>query len=100
MVLRSLPPLKTFQSEPALSSSVQDFEHRGGKVDKTPQSPAAPSQVTTLMMTIVMLSACTQPRAVGIISFNPSNNLCVEPGLISMSQVRKRRVEEIELVGS
>lgn len=43
MVLRSLPPLKTFQSEPALSSSVQDFAHRGGKVDKTSQSPAAPS---------------------------------------------------------
>lgn len=38
MALRSLPPLKTFQSESALCSSVQDFAHRGRKVDETSQS--------------------------------------------------------------
>lgn len=99
MALRSLPPLKTFQSESALSSSVQDFAHRGGKAVKTSRAlPAAPSHSNYLMMTILMLSACTLPRAMGINLFYPSNNMCIEPGLISTSQVRKRRVEEIALV--
>lgn len=86
MALRSLPPLKTFQSESALSSSVQDFAHRGGKAVKTSRAlPAAPSHSNYLMMTILMLSACTLPRAMGINSFYPSNNLCIEPGLVSTS---------------